>query len=62
MSPAWCNTSAFGDVERPAPLLWIRGDEDQVVGDQSMFDFGTLGQLGRFPIGRGSTFSRRNHR
>ena len=46
MSPAWCNTSAFGGVANPAPLLWIRGDEDQVVSDQSMFDFGTLGQLG----------------
>jgi pimeloyl-ACP methyl ester carboxylesterase len=46
MSPAWCNTSAFGDVERPVPLLWVRGDEDQVVSDASMFDFGTLGKLG----------------
>ena len=49
MSPAWCNTSGFGDVQHPAPLLWIRGDEDQVVSDQSMFDFGTLGQLGAVP-------------
>jgi len=48
-SPAWCNTSAFGDLERPLPLLWIRGDEDQVVADQSLFDFGTLGQLGAVP-------------
>jgi pimeloyl-ACP methyl ester carboxylesterase len=49
MSPAWCNTSGFGDVERPAPLLWIRGDEDQVVSDASMFDFGTLGKLRAVP-------------
>jgi pimeloyl-ACP methyl ester carboxylesterase len=49
ISPAWCNTSAFGDIAKPAPLLWIRGDEDQVVSDQSMFDFGTLGQLGAVP-------------
>jgi pimeloyl-ACP methyl ester carboxylesterase len=49
MSPAWCNTSAFGDVPSPAPLLWIRGDEDQVVSDASMFDFGTLGKLGAVP-------------
>ncbi|MCA1646459.1 MAG: alpha/beta hydrolase [Chloroflexi bacterium] len=48
-SPAWCNTSAFGDVDRPAPLLWIRGDEDQVISDESMFDFGTLGKLGAVP-------------
>jgi pimeloyl-ACP methyl ester carboxylesterase len=49
MSPKWCDTSAFGDVSRPAPLLWIRGDEDQVVSDASMFDFGTLGKLGAVP-------------
>jgi pimeloyl-ACP methyl ester carboxylesterase len=49
MSPAWCDTRAFGDLEHPAPLLWIRGDEDQVVSDSSMFDFGTLGKLGVVP-------------
>jgi pimeloyl-ACP methyl ester carboxylesterase len=49
MAPGWCDTSAFGDLERPVPLLWIRGDEDQVVSDQSMFDFGTLGKLGAVP-------------
>ena len=49
MSPAWCNTSGFGDVQHPAPLLWIRGDEDPVVSDASMFDFGTLGKLGAVP-------------
>jgi pimeloyl-ACP methyl ester carboxylesterase len=49
ISPQWCDTSAFGDVDRPAPILWIRGDEDQVVSDASMFDFGTLGKLGAVP-------------
>jgi pimeloyl-ACP methyl ester carboxylesterase len=49
ISPAWCNTSGFGDIEQPAPLLWIRGDEDQVISDASMFDFGTLGKLGAVP-------------
>jgi pimeloyl-ACP methyl ester carboxylesterase len=49
MSPAWCNTAGFGDVPNPVPLLWIRGDEDQVVSDNSMFDFGALGQLGAVP-------------
>jgi pimeloyl-ACP methyl ester carboxylesterase len=49
MSPAWCDTRAFGDVADPVPLVWIRGDEDQVVSDASMFDFGTLGKLGIVP-------------
>ncbi len=49
MAPIYCNTSAFGDVADPVPVLWIRGDEDQVVSDESMFDFGQLGKLGAVP-------------
>ena len=49
MAPGVCNTARFGDVDQPAPLLWIRGDEDQVVSDQSLFDLGTLGKLGAVP-------------
>jgi pimeloyl-ACP methyl ester carboxylesterase len=49
MSPRWCDTSRFGDLDQPAPLLWIRGDEDAVVSDASMFDFGTLGKMGAVP-------------
>lgn len=30
-------------------MLWVRGDGDQVVSDESMFDFGTLGKLGVVP-------------
>lgn len=31
------------------PVLWIRGDSDLVVGDNSMFDLATLGKLGYVP-------------
>ena len=31
------------------PILWIRGDSDQIVSDTSLFDFGTLGKLGAVP-------------
>lgn len=31
------------------PILWVRGDSDQIVADNSLFDFGTLGQLGFVP-------------
>jgi pimeloyl-ACP methyl ester carboxylesterase len=31
------------------PVLWVRGDSDQIVGDNSLFDFGTLGQLNLVP-------------
>src|SRR6185503_16094103 len=45
----FCNTSAFGDLPAPVPLVWIRGTADQVISDQSLFDFGTLGKLGAVP-------------
>jgi pimeloyl-ACP methyl ester carboxylesterase len=31
------------------PALWIRGDSDMIVGDNSMFDLATLGKLGYVP-------------
>jgi pimeloyl-ACP methyl ester carboxylesterase len=31
------------------PILWVRGDSDMIVSDNSMFDFGALGKLGYVP-------------
>jgi pimeloyl-ACP methyl ester carboxylesterase len=31
------------------PILWIRGAEDQIVSDTSLFDLGFLGKLGAVP-------------
>jgi pimeloyl-ACP methyl ester carboxylesterase len=31
------------------PILWVRGADDQIVSDNSFFDFGTLGKLGFVP-------------
>jgi len=45
----WCDLSAFSDIEPKPPVLWIRGADDQVVSDTSLFDFGFLGQLGAVP-------------
>jgi pimeloyl-ACP methyl ester carboxylesterase len=44
-SGKWCDTSAFADLPAKPPVLWLRGDQDQVISDESMFDFGTLGKL-----------------
>ncbi len=34
----------------PKPfILWIRGDSDQIVSDNSLFDVGTLGKMGLVP-------------
>lgn len=31
------------------PILWVRGAEDQIVSDHSLFDMGTLGAAGAVP-------------
>lgn len=31
------------------PVLWVRGDKDQIVSDNSFFDLGTLGKFGFVP-------------
>jgi pimeloyl-ACP methyl ester carboxylesterase len=46
MSPKWYNTSAVTGLDRKPPITWLRGGQDQVVSDASMFDLGTLGQIG----------------
>jgi len=49
LSPKYMDVSGFGDLASAPPVLWIRGEEDQIVSDTSMLDFGTLGQLGLVP-------------
>ncbi len=49
MAPNYCNLSAFGSLQSGPPILWVHGANDQIVSDQSLFDFGTLGQLGAVP-------------
>jgi pimeloyl-ACP methyl ester carboxylesterase len=48
-SPKYYNTSAIAEMPSRIPVLWVRGDGDQIVSDNSMFDFGTLGKLGFVP-------------
>lgn len=49
MAPIHCDTSAIAELDPRIPIVWARGDEDQVVSDRSLFDLGTLGQLGAVP-------------
>lgn len=48
-SPKYFNGSAIFDVQQKPPILWVRGEEDQIVSDMSFFDFGTLGQMELVP-------------
>ena len=38
----------YAHAEKP-PILWLRGDSDQVIADESFFDLATFGKLGVIP-------------
>ncbi len=50
LSPKYAgDVSALFRITPKPPVLWVRGSDDQIVGDQSLFDMGTLGALGAIP-------------
>lgn len=49
LSPKYLNQSVIVDMRDKPPILWIRGADDQIVSDRSMFDFAVLGELGVVP-------------
>ncbi len=49
LSPKYCHLGDFAQLKPQPPVLWLRGDSDQIVSDTSLFDFGFLGQLGAVP-------------
>jgi pimeloyl-ACP methyl ester carboxylesterase len=50
-SPRYVGDSVqkFIDADHKPPILWLRGSDDMIVGDNSFFDLGTLGKLGYVP-------------
>lgn len=49
LSPKYLDQRALAKIEPKPPILWLRGSDDQIVSDRSMFDFGVLGELGLVP-------------
>ena len=49
LSPKYLDQSGFADLDPVPPVLWIRGADDQIVSDTSMFDLAQLGLLGVVP-------------
>jgi pimeloyl-ACP methyl ester carboxylesterase len=51
LSPKYVGESVKNFVEsaHKPPILWVRGSDDQIVSDQSLFCMGTLGKLGFIP-------------
>ena len=51
MSPKYVGDSVarFVAADPKPPIAWVRGADDQIVSDSSLFEFGTLGKLGAAP-------------
>jgi pimeloyl-ACP methyl ester carboxylesterase len=49
MAPTVFDVSGIVDLPDKPPVLWIRGDADQIVSDTSAFDVAFLGSLGAVP-------------
>jgi len=49
LAPGNFNTAGLAEIDPQPPILWVRGDSDQIVSDTSLFDFGFLGQIGAVP-------------
>ena len=50
LSPKYTgDVSRLWRIDPKPPVLWVRGDSDQIVSDTSLFDLGTLGALGAVP-------------
>ena len=49
ISGKYCDVSPFARITPRPDVLWIRGTDDAIVGDASVFDLGFLGQLGVVP-------------
>jgi pimeloyl-ACP methyl ester carboxylesterase len=49
LSPKYLNQTAIVELADKPPILWVRGADDQIVSDTSMFDLNYLGSLGFVP-------------
>ena len=49
MAPTVFDVSGITELPVKPPVLWIRGDADQVVSDTSAFDLAFLGSIGAVP-------------
>jgi pimeloyl-ACP methyl ester carboxylesterase len=49
MAPKHFDVSGIADLADKPPLLWIRGTDDVIVSDASLYDVNHLGQLGIIP-------------
>ncbi len=48
-SPKYFNASGIVDLDSKPPVLWVRGADDQLVSNASLWDIAYLGKLGLVP-------------
>jgi pimeloyl-ACP methyl ester carboxylesterase len=49
MAPVHFRIDSLAEVAPKPPVLWLRGADDVIVSDTSLYDFGYLGSLGAVP-------------
>ena len=49
LAPQYAKVTGILDIQPKPPILWIRGDQDQLVSDRSFSDLAVLGSLGLLP-------------
>jgi len=49
MAPNHFRLDDLHTIDQKPPILWLRGADDQIVSETSMFDMAYLGQLGALP-------------
>jgi pimeloyl-ACP methyl ester carboxylesterase len=49
MAPTRFRVTSLAGVEPRPPVLWLRGADDVIVSDTSLYDFGYLGSIGAVP-------------
>jgi pimeloyl-ACP methyl ester carboxylesterase len=49
ISPKYLDLSPFAAIDPRPPVLWVRGVDDVIVSDTSLFDLANLGRLGLVP-------------
>jgi pimeloyl-ACP methyl ester carboxylesterase len=49
MAPTHFRITSLAGLERKPPILWLRGTDDVIVSDTSLYDLGYLGSVGAVP-------------
>ncbi|WP_030809363.1 alpha/beta fold hydrolase [Streptomyces sp. NRRL F-2799] len=49
LSPLYFRLDALHEIDPKPPVLWIRGEDDVIISDTSLFDLAHLGSIGAVP-------------